>query len=59
MRRGDLDRSQRFRVEPVIPVAKAKAANRPHFAVNDGELKLAIERGRFDVLPSRGVEKSG
>jgi hypothetical protein len=28
-------------------------------AVDDGEIKLAIGRGRFDVSPLRGFEKPG
>jgi hypothetical protein len=40
-------------------VAQTEADDRAYFAVDDGEFKLAIERGRFDVSPSRGIEKSG
>ena len=59
MRGGNLDRSQRFSVKPIVAMTEAKAANRPYFAVDDGELKLTIERSRLDLAPSRGIEKAG
>ena len=56
MRCGHLDRLERFHVEPVVSMTKAEAADGANLAIDHGELKLAIERRRFDVTPSRGIE---
>ena len=57
MRRRDFDWSQRFCIQPNISVTEAESADAANFAVDDGEFELSIERRRFDVLPSRSVEK--
>jgi hypothetical protein len=59
MRRGYLDRSQGLRVEPVVSVTEAKAIDRADLPIDNGELKLTIERRRFDVSPSRRIENPG
>jgi hypothetical protein len=38
-------------------MTEAEAANQANFTVDDGELKLAIVRRRFDVAPRRIGEK--
>ncbi len=57
MRCGRLDRLERFRVEPVVSMTKAEAADGAHLAIDYRELKLATERRRFDITPSRSIEK--
>jgi hypothetical protein len=52
-------RPQRFSIEPSISVTKAESADRADLAIDDRKLKLAIERSRFDLAPSRGIEKPG
>jgi hypothetical protein len=59
MRCGYVDRSQRFRIEPVVSVTKAEDTNRANLAIDDGEFKFSIGRSSFDVSPSRAVEKPG
>jgi hypothetical protein len=51
------DRLERFGVEPVVSMTKAEAADGTNLAVDHGELQFAIEWRRFDIAPSRGIEK--
>lgn len=57
MRCGHFNRRERIQVEPVVSMTKAEAADGANLAIDHGELKLAIERRRFDITPSRGIEK--